>query len=184
MYYNTALAFSDGRSQREQRKLQEEMKKLQDSVCMDQNQLNALLVERGFRMSTGPLPQDRFTVNPVTEESCANAAIIELHSEAELQRLVDLIRSMGTVSGSLVLWESDRTTHDQRAAERMYGMAHDQAVRLAALDGQKIGRMLNAVERKADFDGLEAAALYGEYNYHYDPNEGLRSMTFRFALVD
>ncbi len=166
-------------STKEQKKMQEKLQRQRDSACIDQASLNSQLAALGYTLLPDAESDDGYSVSPMDEESCQNAAFVELRSEADLQGLVDFVRSKGNVAGRLAMWERDTRKHDERALERMYTDAFAQAERLAKLAGRKLGPLLAADEAPqnpfSDFLGEEYGRSMERLRSH-------RSMSFRFAL--
>jgi hypothetical protein len=187
VYAETPVTWGGYASPKEQRKMQEEMKKIQDSACVDQSDLNLQLEASGFRIHKGNLPQQHYTVNAGYGGECAaTGTVVDLATVAELERLIAFIRVKGNVSGYVVAWEEDRFTHDQAALERLYRMAREQALRIAALDEQQLGLLISAEERTDDRELQDAyARAQGIVNYAYQPvpTDCRRSMTFRFEIL-
>lgn len=168
---------------KEAKKREEERQRIQDSICVDQSALRALLTSNRFEISTAVAGQEYF-VNTNNQNECAGL-FVRLGSVAELERLVALLRTKHNLNGYVMKWESDLAAHDDGTVDRLYAMAHARASRLARLSGQKLGHLMSVQEGtdQGAFGGRLAMAQGITNYYQNQAAPGYRSLLFRFALL-
>lgn len=178
--YSSDLAYS-----RSVKKQQAYWQQTQDSLCGDQEELEAELRAKGFTIGSFTTRITRHNVTADVATNCASGVPVEVRSNAELDRLTALVRSKKNVNGTVWLWESDPDA-DKQASTRLYTIAREQAQQLARASGTRLGSMTMARDEKAGETATPQQANWNANNIWTAQNNLVperRTMTFRFALL-